>query len=594
VLHRPVVVLVVVLVVGLFFHGVSAQHAHPTSAPGNSVTFAADVGPLLSRRCAGCHHPGGPGPFSVLDYEQAAARADDIVEAVESRVMPPWPPEPGFGGPFVGEQRISNAELALLRRWAAAGAPRGDAPMEAAPLAVHEHPASWEQGTPDLIVSSPEPFVLEPDGGDVFRNFAVALPLDRARFVRRIEFLPGNHVVTHHANMRIDPSLASIHLDEQDPAPGYAGVGSPTAAFPEGYFLGWTPGQVAPLVDPGLAWRIGAYSTLVVELHLVPSKQAERVDFKVGFYFSDAPPTRTPVMLRLGRQDIDIPAGAREHIVRDTYKLPADVEVVSVQPHAHTLARQVKGWATLPDGRRRWLIFIKRWDFHNQHVYRFEQPPVLPAGTTVEMEYTYDNSAASPPRRVRWGQHTADEMGDLWLQLLPTDSRVLPALSREVRAKMVADNVAGFRVMLDRDPENALVRANLAEALLHSGKRGDALRHLRAHVRLEPDSAIAHANLGTALSVSGQQQDALREFQRALALDPKHVPAHTGIGVALLDRGDVEGALAAFRRAMQIDPRAASAHNNTGVALERLGRAADALEACHGGRPDGRRRRRTI
>ena len=542
-------------------------------------TFAADVAPLLARRCAGCHHPGGPGPFSVLEYEAVKARAATIVDAVATRAMPPWPPEPGYGGPFVGEKRVSDAELALLRRWADAGAPLGAAPLPALAPTVHEHPASWEQGTPDLIVSSPEPFILPANGSDVFRNFAIPLPLDRSRFVRRIEFLPGNHVVTHHANMRIDPSLASVQLDDQDPAPGYAGIGSPAAVFPEGYFLGWTPGQVAPLVDAGLAWRIAARSTLVVELHLVPSTQAERVDFKVGLYFSDAPPRQTPVMLRLGRQDIDIPPGAREHVIRDSYKLPADVSIVSVQPHAHALARQVRGWATLPDGSRRWLISIRQWDFHNQHVYRFEQPPALPAGTTVHMEYRYDNSAGAPPRRVRWGQHTSDEMGDLWLQMLPRDPQQLAMLARAVRAKMTADNVEGFRVLIEREPENGLVRANLAEALLHAGQRDAALRQLRTHVRLEPDSAIARTNLASALSATGQQDEALREFRRALDSDPKHVQAHNGIGVVLLNQGQAEGALEAFRRAIRLDPRAANAHNNAGVALERLGRLREALEA---------------
>ena len=54
-------------------------------------------------------------------------------------------------------------------------------------------------------------------------------------------------------------------------------------------------------------------------------------------------------MLRLGRQDIDIPAGDAGYIVTDRYTLPVDVEVQAVQPHAHYRARDVRGEATLPD-----------------------------------------------------------------------------------------------------------------------------------------------------------------------------------------------------------------------------------------------------
>jgi tetratricopeptide (TPR) repeat protein len=574
--QKVFIALVAMCVLGLFVQYPAAQHTGPHAPPPASpVTYADDVGPLLARRCAGCHHPGGPAPFSVLDPGEVIPRAQAIVHAVERRVMPPWPPEPGFGGPFVESTRLSEDDLERLRRWAAGGAPRGDlkVPLQGEP--PHEHARSWPHGPPDLVATSPEPFILPAGGGDVFRNFAIALPLEAGRFVRRVEFVPGNHTVTHHANLRIDPSSASLHLDELDPEPGYDGIGAPTAVFPDGYYLGWTPGQVAPLLDPGLAWRVAAGSTLVVELHMVPSKRAERVDFSIGLYFSDVPPSRTPVMLRLGRQDIDIPPSARGHVVRDRFKLPTDVQVLSVQPHAHTLARRVDAWATLPNGSRQWLISIRRWDFHNQHVYRFETPPVLPKGTTVEMEYTYDNMTN---QRVRWGQYTTDEMGDVWLQLLPAPGD-LYALAQSAGAKMVADNVVGFRVLLERTPENGPIRANLAEALLHMGKHGEALAQFRTHVRLEPASAIAHANLGTALSLTGRQEEALRQFRRALEIDGGQILAHTGIGTVLLAQGDVEGALAAFREGIRVDPRAANAHNNAGVALERLGRPLEALLA---------------
>ena len=83
----------------------------------------------------------------------------------------------------------------------------------------------------------------------------------------------------------------------------------------------------------------------------------------------------------------------------------------------------MKVFATLPSGETRWLIDIRDWDFHWQDVYRFASPIALPAGTTVAMEYVYDNSVANrrnpsrPPHRVTYGQKTTDEMGEVWLQL---------------------------------------------------------------------------------------------------------------------------------------------------------------------------------
>ena len=129
-------------------------------------------------------------------------------------------------------------------------------------------------------------------------------------------------------------------------------------------------------------------------------------------------------MLRLSNQHIDIPAGDARYLATDSFVLPVDVEVLAVQPHAHYLAREVTGIATLPDGTTRTLISIPDWDLRWQHVYRYQTPVALPKGTTVSMRYRYDNSAdnprnpAVPPVRVQWGQQSREEMGDLWLQVV--------------------------------------------------------------------------------------------------------------------------------------------------------------------------------
>src|SRR5262249_17332354 len=161
---------------------------------------------------------------------------------------------------------------------------------------------------------------------------------------------------------------------ERDPEPGYDGVILRSAAFPDGYFLGWTPGQISPLLPKGMAWTLEPGSDLVVEIHMQPSGKPEQVAPSIGIYFTDDPPDRTPVMLRLGRQNIDIPAGDDHYVVEDSFVLPVDVELQALQPHAHHRAREVVGIATLPDGTTKWLINIKSWDFRWQHVYRFVSP----------------------------------------------------------------------------------------------------------------------------------------------------------------------------------------------------------------------------
>jgi len=353
--------------------------------------------------------------------------------------MPPWKP---VRGDFQGDRRLTAEELELIQRWIAAGTPEGppSRPILNPPQSALRTP-QWQLGVPDLVVRMPEPYTVRAGGGDVFRTFVVAIPTDRARFVRAIEFSPGNPRVVHHANIGIDRTRSSRQLDARDPEPGYVGGMVPDARYPEGQLLGWTPGQVPHAVPNGMSWRLEAGSDLILQLHLQPTGKPEPLQVSVAFYFTDAAPTRTPLGLRLGSETIDIPAGASDYVVRDEYVLPVDVELLALQPHAHNLGRTMEADATLPDGTIRDLFAIADWDFRWQDVYRYTAPVPLPKGTTIRMRYTYDNSEgnvrnpARPPAHVVWGQNTTDEMGDLWLQIVPISSLDEAALRDDFRKK---------------------------------------------------------------------------------------------------------------------------------------------------------------
>src|SRR5712691_13060288 len=96
--------------------------AAATAAP----TFNKDIAPILYQNCATCHRPGEVAPFSLLTYQDAAKRASLIAAAVGGRFMPPWKAEPGYGS-FANERRLTDAQIALIKDWAKAGAPEGDA-----------------------------------------------------------------------------------------------------------------------------------------------------------------------------------------------------------------------------------------------------------------------------------------------------------------------------------------------------------------------------------------------------------------------------------------------------------------------------------
>ncbi|HET6958304.1 MAG TPA: tetratricopeptide repeat protein [Vicinamibacterales bacterium] len=538
-------------------------------------TYSRDVAPLLADRCGMCHHTGGSAPFTLLSYADAKRHAGQIATVTANRFMPPWKADPA-DGPFVGQRPLADREILLLRRWLEAGAPEGD-PRDLPP--PRDWVDGWQLGKPDLVITLKQPYTLPAEGTDAFRIFVLPIPVETARFVRGLEFRPGNPKVVHHANIRIDTTSVSRKLDEAGPGPGYDGLIARTATYPDGHFLGWTPGQVAPLLPPDLAWRLERNTDLVVELHMQPSGKAEQVAPSIGLYFGDTPPTRTPAMLRLGRQDIDIPAEDAKYVITDSYTLPVDVDVEAVQPHAHYRARDVRGEATLPDGSTKRLIDIADWDFRWQHVYRFVTPLSLPKGTTVSMRYTYDNSASNernpqrPPIRARWGQRSAEEMGDLWLQVLPHTDDDLNRLSRDFRPKVAAEDVKGYESEIEKHPDDTGLHDDVALLYLELGKSDRAIEHFTTSLRLKPQSAVAHYNLGTALTVARRLDEAAAEYRQALRIDPEYANAHNNLGNVLLAQRRFDEAIHEFSEVVRLQPASAAAQKNLAAAYAAAGRS---------------------
>ena len=412
--------------------------------PAGSLTFARDIAPIVFDKCSPCHRPGQSGPFSLLTCNDFKERAKTIQKVTQSRYMPPWLPEPGDVD-FAYDRSLTSEQLGLLGQWLAEGAAEGHS--EDVP-ALPKWPDEWQLGKPDLILSLPSAYTLAAEGRDVYRNFVVPIPGMDNRFVRAVEFHPGNHKVVHHAFIEIDAKRESRYLTGDSQPPGFDGMElPPSVKMPMGQTLGWQPGK-PPLQSPeGLAWVLQPRSDLVLQLHLHPTGKPESVLPSVGLYFTDRPPTNTPFLLKLARYDIDIAPGRKDYQIENSYVLPVDVELMRINPHAHYLGKQLEGWAVLPDGTRKSLLMIKNWDFNWQGDYLYKQPVSLPKGTTLFMRFGFDNSAENirnpnqPPKRVQFGLQTTDEMGELWFQLLPRNSSDLAILSKDYFMKYAKDTI---------------------------------------------------------------------------------------------------------------------------------------------------------
>ena len=549
------------------------------SRQSDPLTFTRDIAPILFERCAACHRPGGVAPFSVLTYEDVSPRARQLVTVTTSRYMPPWKPEPGYGE-FAGARRLTDEEIARIQRWAEGGALEGD-PSDLPPLPTR--PDGWQLGEPDLVVTMPEPYALPADGADIYRNFSMPIAVAEPQYVRGLEFRAGSAGVVHHARIMIDRTGTSRKLEEEDQDPGYDGMLLDGAEFPDGHFLGWAAGKM-PSIGPGdLAWLLEPGTDLVLQTHLLPTGRPEALRATVGFFFSDTPPTRAPVVLVLDSRTIDIPAGEPEHLVEATYTLPVDVDALRVSPHAHYLGKDMKAFATLPDGTTRPLIHIPDWDFDWQDDYEFATPVHLPKGTTLVMRYVYDNSAdnvhnpSTPPRRVVFGPRSSDEMAQLMLQVLPSDPGDRAALRQDFAREAVQVEIAGYEKMIRDDPGDYESHNALGLRTYGLGRHEEAVRHFEESVRLNPDFGDGHYSFGTVLARLGRLEEAATHLERSVQIEPDRVEAHNNLGGVLHSLGRLAAAAAHYRWAVQLDPDAVGARRNLGVVLRSMGRLDEAI-----------------
>ena len=405
---------------------VLAQTPRRTSAtpPSATVTFTESIAPIVYANCVTCHRPGEAAPFSLISYEDVAKRGALIARVTGSRYMPPWHGDTDFGE-FVGERRLTDAQIATIAAWVTQGMPRGDERrMPKLPAFAAE---GWQLGKPDLVLEMPAGFDVRATGPDVFRNFVIPTRLTEDKWVRGIEYRPGARKVVHHAIFAHVPGGSMAALDGADGRPGFGGMGTVGVINGNGQadsqgLGGWAVGATPRMLPEGIATRLPKNSDFLLQVHFHPSGKPETEKSLIGIYFAERPPDKNllsvevPSLFGLGA-GIDIAPGTKDYTIRDSFTLPGDMRVYQSGAHAHYLARQMNAVATLPDGSTRSLLSIRDWDFNWQDSYIYKQPFTLPKGTRIDVAITYDNTAEnprnpiSPPRRAVFGEQSFDEMG---------------------------------------------------------------------------------------------------------------------------------------------------------------------------------------
>lgn len=437
----------------------------------SEVTYHRDVAPIIYGNCTSCHREGENAPFPLSSFDEVSKKARTIRRVVNEHYMPPWHASPQLSH-FSDIRRLDDSEIELINQWVESGKQEGN--IQDTPE-LPTFPRGWQLGEPDIILTMSRAYPVAADGPDVYRNFVLPLELDEDKWVKAIELRPSTRAVVHHSLFFLDDSGTARKLEGKDGKPGFQGM----KFRKSGSLGGYVPG-VSPRLLPGdLARPLPKGSDFVLSTHFHPSGKPELEQTKVGIYLADKAPSRLIQEIQIppgfGRGiGIDIPPGEKNYTITDNFTLPVDAEAVAITGHAHYLAETMAMTAKFPDGEERVLLEIPDWDLDWQDTYYFKEKVILPSGTVLTTVITYDNSEDnydnpfSPPRRIKWGLESTDEMGSVTLLAVPVKASDTAALSRQTKI-----NQTKILAQLGREFSNTRLLEGLPSMIRFLDKNSD-------------------------------------------------------------------------------------------------------------------------
>jgi hypothetical protein len=348
--------------------------------------YAADVAPVLIENCARCHVEGGIAPFPMNQYLMVLGFAPMIREVLMTKRMPPMQVDPHYNQ-FENASYISKEDMQTIVHWVDAGAPRGDNPID--PLAEQVKPleTKWQLGEPDYVVEIPA-FDVPATGVIDYFNHTIDLPFEEDKWVRAVQFIPGDTRVLHH--------LLAYVTSPSTPAGDQPVSEDNVRDFLEGY----APGKADATPFPeGTGVFIAKGNKITMQMHYTTIGVPATDTTRLGLYFYDEPPEHQYLTYSISHWSggaLEIPAGETDHEMNFNHVLEEDTMLYALRPHMHTRGKAFRFSAVYPDHTTEVLMNVPRYDFNWQPTYRLTEPKLLPAGTRVIIDGVYDNSVYQP------------------------------------------------------------------------------------------------------------------------------------------------------------------------------------------------------
>lgn len=390
---------------------------------GQSITFNEHISPIIHQNCTPCHRPNEVGPFNLITYEDVSKRGKFIQKVTASRYMPPWRADYDFGE-FKNVRKLTVGQIALIRLWVDNGMPEGDK-KDFKILDFSKE--SQFMRKPDLTLSFKNAFPISSNLKEDYILFSMPTNLPNDTFINEIEFKPGNKKLVHHARISVDTTQVMRIVDaksiDDTTISKYSKI-----RMKEEYWSGWVPNNNSIKYPDGLAKRLQANSDLLLNIHYAPNILKNETDSSmVNLYFSKVPVEKEVQTFILQESDItnqpfEIAVDTVITFYAKSPELPYSIYLLSVLPHQHFLGKSLRSFAITPGGDMIPLIKISKWDFNWQMTYEYREPLLIPVGSIIFAEATYDNTKNnpenrfSPPQKITKGWNSTNEMMNIIFQ----------------------------------------------------------------------------------------------------------------------------------------------------------------------------------
>ena len=386
------------------------------------INFETNIKPILTKHCVNCHQNGGIAPFALDNWTDVDARAIMIGAVTASKYMPPWRADTSFQH-YKNENYLSKTDIELIQQWIQNDQPRGIVERRKE-KGLPPSKVKKKQGT-EIQIGFNRAFIIKGENKEEFRFFHMPSKIKENGFIQSIEFAPGNKKQVHHSRIMIDTtqSISGIDgLSEEDSSI----LKYQTKPLADPFLFGWVPGNDKIIFPKGIGKKIYANSDFIVNVHYVPSPIQVVDSSSIIIQLTDEPVEREAQTLTLTENNISnqpfiIYPNKKSTFYMRSPILQDSISLISIMPHMHLLGKSFKSYAITPDGNILPLVHVPSWDFNWQTTYQFTKFTVLPKGTVIYAEATYDNTNENPlnpykpARTVGYGWGSKDEMMNLIL-----------------------------------------------------------------------------------------------------------------------------------------------------------------------------------